>query len=892
MNIENNVKLLDQFNDWVKFKYQLYSGLLFSLELEDGEKVSHVFVNFVDYIKEKIDNAENPLNIVEEYFKSDRLILSQEQLFHRLFRYMQYVERQIAIFDAIEEASTVKMNEQETSLNHVLHFISQSNQVKELMQYLQVYRTRIVLTAHPTQFYPGHVLGIINDLSKAIKNDDLNEIKNLCIQISRTSFKNKKNITPVDEANRIIWYLKNVFYQILPQIYEKIKSFFDQSTSHLSKQVDFPQSFIDIGFWPGGDRDGNPYVTSKITKKVANQLKLAILECYIEDIGYIRRRLTFYNVYEKLAEIISKLKILHLNTTHQIEGNNTSNISSTYQNRDELLVDIFETREILINQYNNCFIQLIDKFIYKVNHFGFFFASMDMRQDSSIHKKTISEVIDICQIKGIEEYGKYIDVPKEKETAVILRLLNQLDKTDIKIYDLIQSAIEKNTLSEITKETILSFRTAVEIQASNGVEGLHRYIISHSENSSDILEVLFLTRISVKNIKNEIPFDIIPLFETVEDMKHSSNTMAFLYQNDIYKKHLKNRQMIQTVMLGFSDGTKDGGYMTSNWSIYKSKEEMTQISNKEGVSIIFFDGRGGPPSRGGGNTSRFYQSQGDNISKREIQVTIQGQTISTNFANKEIGMYNVESLFISGFSNSFLGLQPQITSEDEKNLLEKISSKSQSHYLALRNHPLFIEYLTNVTPLQLFSLLNVASRPVSRKSSNKIEFDSLRAIPFVSSWSQMRQNIPGYYGLGYAFSELIREGFLDDLKKLYKNSLFFKTLIDNSMQSLAKTIFSLTSYISKDKKYGKFWLMLKEEQEKAQEMILLVSETKEIMEKEAVVKASINLRKEIVLPLLVIQQYAFQKMKDNNVSKEDQTIYQKLAIKGIAPNINASRNSA
>lgn len=352
-------------------------------------------------------------------------------------------------------------------------------------------------------------------------------------------------------------------------------------------------------------------------------------------------------------------------------------------------------------------------------------------------------------------------------------------------------------------------------------------------------------------------------------------------------------------MLGFSDGTKDGGPIAANWSIHQAKVALSELSSKHGVTVHFFDGRGGPPARGGGNTHQYYRAQGDEIQQKQIQLTIQGQTISTKFGNIESARYNLEELFTASlekrlFPSHLSKEELQTKKFRERTLMEELSEISLDAYRKFKDHELFVPYLEEITPLKYISYLNIASRPTRRKSAGPMKFEDLRAIPFVSSWSQMKQNIPGYYGIGIALQKFIDEGRSDDIVWMYENSLFFKTLMENAMMSLAKSNMKLTQYLAEDKKFGEFWKLIDDEVERCRKYLKEICGQQKLMDNHPAIRASIDLREQVVLPLLVIQQYALIRLRedDNQLSPEHKDALVKIILKALAANINAARNSA
>jgi phosphoenolpyruvate carboxylase len=364
----------------------------------------------------------------------------------------------------------------------------------------------------------------------------------------------------------------------------------------------------------------------------------------------------------------------------------------------------------------------------------------------------------------------------------------------------------------------------------------------------------------------------------------------------MYANHLVNRDMKQTIMLGFSDGTKDGGYLMANWSIYKAKEELTAISRKYGVRVIFFDGRGGPPARGGGKTHKFYASLGPTIENKEIQITVQGQTISSNFGTLNSCRYNLENLLSAGVTNQVFSKNKNELSDSEKDVMGQLADVGYQKYLSFKNHPKFIPYLEQMSTLKYYAKTNIGSRPSKRSKSAELDFKDLRAIPFVGSWSQLKQNVPGFFGVGTALKHFEDTGKWDEVQDLYNNSLFFKTLLENSMMSLAKSFFPLTAYMKKDPEFGAFWQIIYDEFLESKRLLLKIAGHKELMQNYPDGKASIQVRERIVLPLLTIQQYAL--LRINELNKETSPnedlikVYEKIVMRSLFGNTNASRNSA
>jgi phosphoenolpyruvate carboxylase len=764
------------------------------------------------------------------------------------------------LFDAIEDASFTQVNNMGGvgTLRNLKELVESSNKKKELKKYLRSFKIKPVLTAHPTQFYPGSVLGIITDLANSIEKNDLTEIKNLLSQLGKTPFFKQKKPTPYDEAVSLSWYLENVFYYSVSNIFKYVKSnIFDNKYEHYD--------LISIGFWPGGDRDGNPFVTSEITSKTAKKLRSDIIKNYYRDIRYLRRKLTFKKIEDVIIQIEDSLWI------SIFETNKEPKIKL-----DVLKEKLNFIKETLINEHKSLFIDELQDLIDKVNIFGYHFATLDIRQDSTIHSSVFNDVINNYFKKELS--NKYEKQDKDQKIQSLSLLKGKIDSAKFK--------------NETSKSTIESIELIKQIQDSNGEKGCHRYIISNNNSSINIFEVFTMIRLT---LGNEFNVDVVPLFESVSDLENASTIMENVYSNEIYRDHIIRRDNIQTIMLGFSDGTKDGGYLTANWSILKAKESLTKVSRKFGIKVLFFDGRGGPPARGGGNTHQFYSSLGDFIESDEIQLTVQGQTISSNFGTIKSSQYNMEQLISSGIKNRILS-NSEVFNKKNRKTIEKLSSISYNSYKDFKSHPSFIPYLEKMSTIKYYSKTNIGSRPSKRGVKGEaFNFDKLRAIPFVGSWNQLKQNVPGFYGLGTSINHFYKNNKIKDVKLLYEEVPFFRALVSNSMMSLTKSFFELTSYMSKDEEFGEFWKIIHDEYILTKKMLLKISNFKELMENEPANKLSIQTRENVVMPLITIQQYALQIVKEIESGEIDnlkKPIFEKMITRSLYGNINASRNSA
>lgn len=846
---------IERFNQNVLHKYNIYNSVFITLPFDAIDNTGVLLPLFSEVCENGFKNNWSPKQIVDFFANKYLDEVDEKSKLDLMFRFIQYVERQIVLFDAIEDAAFAVVNNMEGSgsLRDIKEKADTKGNTSELKVFLEEFGVRTVLTAHPTQFYPGSVLGIITDLTEAIRVNDLLKIKELLAQLGKTKFIKKEKPTPFDEAVSLIWYLENVFYQTIGDMIQYIQK-------NIFKNQDIENPIISLGFWPGGDRDGNPYVTSEITLKVAERLRTSILKCYYFDIRKLKRKLTFSGVDVILAELENKL----YRSVFYSQG-------EIFIGKEELMEQLKKIRQIIQDHHQSLYLDYINELIQKINHFGFHFASLDIRQNSKIHNQVFGKIINSGITSIYKNYWTLNENDKLKALSEISGYVSSKDFDD-----------------EITISTLDSIQAMKSIQQKNGEAGCNRYIISNNESALNVMETLSMFRL----IGWENPtVDIVPLFESVNDLQNAHLILDQLYTNDYYRNHLKSRGDKQIVMLGFSDGTKDGGYLMANWSIYKAKEMISEISKNRGIKVVFFDGRGGPPARGGGKTHKFYASLGQAIENHEIQLTIQGQTISSNFGTTDSCQFNLENLLSAGVTNKFYSDANNNLSHSDKEIIEHLAELGFEKYNDFKNHPKFIPYLEKMSTLPFYAKTNIGSRPAKRNSDEKLNFSDLRAIPFVGSWSQMKQNVPGFFGVGTALKYYEENDKWNDVKQLYDNSLFFRTLLENSMMSLAKSFFPLTSYMRHDEEFGDFWQIIYDEFLETKRLLLKIAGHKELMENYPDGIASIQMRENIVKPLLTIQQYALSQLRKNPES-EFSPVYEKLVIRSLFGNTNASRNSA
>lgn len=854
---------LQQFKSEVALKFQLYNSLFTSLPFHRIEKTGILLSVLLNVCEEGYKKRKTPLQILDEFFASHTSFRTEQERTDLLFRFVQYVERQVVLFDALEDAAFSKVNDLNGpgTLKQLSSLLQQENRGGQPLL-KDDFSVRMVLTAHPTQFYPGSVLGIIHDLSKALQENNTSLVNSYLQQLGKTPFFKKQKPSPYDEALSLIWYLDNVFYTALGKI-------LSYASSELSDHVKTDQPLLQMGFWPGGDRDGNPFVTAETTLQVAEALRSSIIKQYYLDVRRLKRRLTFKETDQLIADLEKQLY-------DEVFGEKPERSLKA----EDMIHQLQQIRDTVVLQHNGLFADKVDNLIQKIRAFGLYYASLDVRQDSSVHES----FFEFLSTQGDYFTANYSSLDEDQK----LEQLSRLKPLDAGL----------NFKEAVHNDTLASVDVIAKIQRENGEIGCHRYIISHCTSAANVMEVYGLFLLGGWK-KDALTVDLVPLFETIEDLQQAGEIMDKLYRLPLYREHLQRRGNKQTIMLGFSDGTKDGGYLMANYSILQAKQALTALSSQYDVDVVFFDGRGGPPARGGGKTHKFYASMGKDVSSKEIQLTIQGQTISSNFGTIDAAQYNMEQLLNAGLTAAVKHSSKPTLESEQQVLLYQLAKDGFDAYNALKNHPSFLDYLSHASPLRFYAATNIGSRPAKRGTATRLKLSDLRAIPFVGAWSQLKQNVTGYYGVGTALQKAEERGDWKKVKEMYQQSLFFKTLIDNCEMAMLKCYFPLTSHLADHPEFGEIWHMIYSEYELTRKYLLLLSGRSELMADYPVEQLSVSMRERIVLPLTTIQQYAITKVREMEAGNGGdaraaalKASYEKLVMRCSFGIINAGRNSA
>ena len=373
---------IENFRKNVADKYTIYNSLFSALPFSGVANAGAFLPILLRACTEGFDAKTSPVEIIDNFFERHTKAKTEKEKTDRMFKFVQYIERQVVLFDAIEDAAFTSVNNMEGmgSLRNLLSDVSFANKTDELKKKLEKFKVRVVLTAHPTQFYPGSVLGIIHDMALAIENNDFTTINEYIQQLGITPFFNKKQPSPYDEALNLMWYLENILYHSIGNIFNTInKEVFDNAYTGNNP-------FVELGFWPGGDRDGNPFVDAATTRKVAKALHSSIVYCYFRDVRKLARRLTFTGV-DKMINNLQQI----------LYGNVYNPQTSTYITSEFLLEVLYEIRQLIIDVHHNLYLEHIDSLIHKVKIFGTHFAALDIRQNSKIHHAVFDDINNVLK---------------------------------------------------------------------------------------------------------------------------------------------------------------------------------------------------------------------------------------------------------------------------------------------------------------------------------------------------------------------------------------------------------------------------------------------------------------------------------------------------------------
>ena len=766
-----------------------------------------------------------------------------------------------------------------------------------------------VLTAHPTQVQRKTILDLTEKLHsllrkhRDVKNGLLNERKwknaiqqHIEILIQSDIIREKK-LKVANEITNVLEYYNLSFIKAIGKLMTEYKLLLEEHDIELKNETP-----ITMGMWIGGDRDGNPFVTAETLSLSAMKQCELIINYYLDKLE------SLYRTFSMSTQFIEESKELAILA-------NLSSDSSVYREKEPYRRAIFyiknkleNTKEYLLNdkvvgeKYLTSLdfisdLQVIEKSLLEnkgemlitgefeellnvVKIFGFYLASIDMRQDSSVYEASVAELLSSANIEK-----DYSLLTEDEKCKLLLKQLKE-DPRPLSIND-------ENKQSEELKKELAIFRTARKLKDKLGDNVIKQNIISHTTSVSDLLELAIMLK-EVGLVGSDFArLQLVPLFETIEDLENSYEVMDRYLSLDIVKKWVSDNRSYQEIMLGYSDSNKDGGYLSSGWSLYKAQQDLSSLGEKHNIKVTFFHGRGGTVGRGGGPSYDAIISQPLGSVQDRIRLTEQGEIIAAKYGNSDAAYYNLEALFSAVIQrmnvdkiNTDIRDMPEI-----QVIMDEIVEDSYKKYRELVfENPNFYNYFFEATPIKEISSLNIGSRPASRKKITDI--GGLRAIPWVFSWSQSRIMLPGWYGVGTAFSNFINKDKenIEKLRKMYKNWPFFTSLLSNVDMVMSKSDMDIAkeyANLCKDEETKKVYEEILREWKLTKQVVLEISEHKEFLEDNTYLTRSLENRLQYFNTLNLLQVELIKRSREGKLPESQlNTIH--ITINGVATGLRNS----
>ena len=766
-----------------------------------------------------------------------------------------------------------------------------------------------VLTAHPTQVQRKTVLDLTEKLHsllrkhRDVKNGLINERKwKNAIQkhieiLTQSDIIREKKLKVANEITNVLEYYNLSFIKAIAKLMTEYKLLLEENNIELKNETP-----ITMGMWIGGDRDGNPFVTAETLKLSAMKQCELITAYYIEKLNSLYRTFSMSshvtkgsNELEELANrssdtseyrekelyrrAISYIKDKLENTKeyllHDVES------GEKYLTADEFIADLTIIEKSLLENKGEILITgEFEELLNVVKIFGFYLASIDMRQDSSVYEASVAELLSSANIEK-----DYSSLSEEEKCELLLKQLKE-DPRPLSIND-------ENKQSEELRKELAIFRTARKLKDKLGDNVIKQNIISHTTSVSDLLELAIMLK-EVGLVGSDFArLQLVPLFETIEDLENSYEVMDKYLSLDIVKKWVSDNRSYQEIMLGYSDSNKDGGYLSSGWSLYKAQQELSSLGEKHNIKVTFFHGRGGTVGRGGGPSYDAIISQPLGSVQDRIRLTEQGEIIAAKYGNSDAAYYNLEALFSAVIQrmnadkvNTDIRDIPEI-----QVIMDEIVEDSYNKYRELVfENPNFYNYFFEATPIKEISSLNIGSRPASRKKITDI--GGLRAIPWVFSWSQSRIMLPGWYGVGTAFSNFINKDKdnIEKLRKMYKEWPFFTSLLSNVDMVMSKSDMDIAkeyANLCKEEETKQVYEEILREWNLTKQVVLEISEHKEFLEDNTYLTRSLENRLQYFNTLNLIQLELIKRSREGKLPESQiNTIH--ITINGVATGLRNS----
>ena len=788
-----------------------------------------------------------------------------------------------------------------------------------------------VFTAHPTESKRRTVMEairriyLISDqlnephLSKIQKENIIEELEQHIQILYKTNEVRVQKPEVIDEVKNGLYYYRESLFKSVPKTYRKLEKAIER-TYGKDANIKVP-SIIQFGSWIGGDRDGNPFVKPETTVRALRMQSAEALHEYQQQIKALTKILTQSNLFCQPTEaFLEQLAIdekevpdafaEHPNRfksepyrrklyimAHRI-GCNLARIESQlddiepettacgYINEQGLLNDLYLIRDSLISHGDASSARGdLKDLIRQVETFGFYLAKLDIRQESTIHTQTVTEIIK--QIDGT-------DYDQLDEASRLEKLAELINGTS--------ASFNKTQLSDMSAETVSVFEVMSKMREEISPEAFGTYVISMTHAASHVMEVMFLAWLTGLAGKSNDQWychvRVSPLFETVEDLTHIQPVMTRLFDNATYTELLKSSGNLQEVMLGYSDSCKDGGILASVWNLYQAQQQITELTSSRGIRLRMFHGRGGTVGRGGGPTHDAILSQPTGTVHGEIKFTEQGEVLSYKYSNQDTAVYEL-TMGVTGLLKASRNLieKPKPDKPEYLEIMAELAKEGENEYRQLTdNTEGFLDYFYEATPVYEIGQMNIGSRPSHRKKADRSK-GSVRAIAWVFGWAQSRHTLPAWFGIGTALDKWLKnhDNKVETLQKMYKNWPFFRSLLSNSQMALYKGEMNIAkSYASlcEDPEVGKnIYKIISAEYKRTTKQVLNVADLDELMEETPHIALSLTRRNPYLDPLNQIQLSLIKKYRDESLSEEERTKWLHPLLRTISAIAAGMRNT-
>ncbi|KGX93090.1 phosphoenolpyruvate carboxylase [Pontibacillus halophilus JSM 076056 = DSM 19796] len=768
----------------------------------------------------------------------------------------------------------------------------------------------LIITAHPTEATKRSVLEIQKRIAELLQQLDspyvtrsereqLEEsLFNEVTVLWQTDELRKRKPTVMDEVRNGLYYFDETLFDVLPDIHKELEDSLTEAYPNTEWTV---PNFLRFGSWIGGDRDGNPNVTPEITWETLRSQRKLVIEKYTSIVNELMKRFSHstnrITVTDELLQSIEQGEAtLPEGTAWKVEEEvyrrkfaiirerlhkvGESNVG--YEHADELLHDLKIIQEsVRLHQPNGRELKLLHKFVRQVQLFGFHLATLDIRNHSGEHELALTEILQKSKV-----CSQYDQLNEEEKVSLLTSILE--DPRPVSLFD--------EHYSDETRKMMNVFKTIRNAHKVFGKRSIEVYLISMTEAASDVLEVLVLAKeAGIFRLHEdgtvESDLDVAPLLETVDDLIAGPSILQTLFTRDVYRKQLEQRNKQQEIMLGYSDGSKDGGTLTANWKLYKAQQEINVMAKGYGIGLKFFHGRGGSLGRGGGPLNRSLLSQPVETLGDGVKITEQGEVLSSRYLLKDIAYRSLEqaaSTLLEGAANiSKESEQAHHREQSWEEAMEEIAKVSLEKYQSLVfGNKDFLTYFNEATPLNELSGLNIGSRPMKRK--NNAKFENLRAIPWVFAWTQNRHLLPAWYAAGSGLEAYANqsEEHLKRLQNMYNNWPFFRSTIDNLQMALMKAdMQTAREYVNllEDQSLGeRIFNNIEEEYKRTERVLLAISLDESLLDQQKTIQESVRRRNPYVDPLNFLQVVLIDELRNVDEPTTELTTEVLLTISGIA----------